>query len=178
MTAQLESNQLNIENLVDQVQAFLRTQRAAEIALLLFSLFLLYTFVQLTTAFWPVRVKAETNSVLQARVQPLPDIPGWHLFGNYAIVKAKLLPQSQLNLTLEGIFYSSNPQQSQALIATTDVPVKIYKIGAELPGGAKVKEILPDSVIIEQNNKLANLPLKKPRLKFAPKPKGFNFLKE
>lgn len=159
-----------------QVSQQLRRQSLPKLLTILFALLLCIAVIQLVVNIWPRSAAVTTDPLLQAQVKPLPDIPSWHLFGDYGIIKAGMLPITQLDLKLEGVFYASEAAESMVLVSTPSVSVKPYHVGDSLPGGAKIKEILPNGVIIDYNNQLQNLPLKKPKLDFLPKPKGLEAL--
>ena len=110
-------------------------------------------------------------------VQPLPNIALWHLFGLHSVVpkQLNLLPNSNLLLTLNGILTDDNSQQSEALISTANQPIKIYKIGDTLPGGAKVYEILADSVVIEHDGKFEKVLLPVQPIIFSNLPPNLHF---
>ena len=82
----------------------------------------------------------------------------YHLFGKYD-GKLVNLPSTQLPLTLEGTIVSPNKQASYALVASTDTPSKVYKVGEILPGGATLYQIQNKQIILKYNNQLQSLRL-------------------
>jgi type II secretory pathway component PulC len=100
------------------------------------------------------------------------DIGKFHWFGQYQLVDANYLPMTQLNLDLQGILFSANPAKTQALIAFPGQAPKVYHKGDHLLGNVIIKQILQNSVILDQNGELEKLPLKQLELQFAPPPKG------
>lgn len=156
----------------------LRAQSPAKLLSMLFAVFLFIAAIQLIVNIWPASAPtAQTDPLLSATVKPLPDVASWHLFGDYGVIRAGMLPITELDLKLEGVFYATDPKRSLVLVSSPNVKLKPYRVGDKLPGGAKIKEILPNGVIIDYDNQLQNLPLKKPTLEFAPKPKGLKALK-
>jgi len=57
-------------------------------------------------------------------------------------------PKTQLQLKLHGIYYSSKPQASFAIIATPQGESAYYQGGDSVPGGALVDKIYPQHVIL------------------------------
>ncbi|MDY6991722.1 MAG: type II secretion system protein N, partial [Pseudomonadota bacterium] len=57
-------------------------------------------------------------------------------------------PKTQLQLKLHGIYYSSKPQASFAIIATPQGESAYYQKGNSVPGGALVDKIYPQHVIL------------------------------
>lgn len=61
-------------------------------------------------------------------------------------------PQTSLSLKLQGVYYSTNPQASIALIThNKEENAKLYKLNASLPGGAVLHQIYPKKVILLRN---------------------------
>ncbi len=94
-----------------------------------------------------------------------------HLFGvvqsRPQIVQPASVPETRLNLTLRGVLAAPG-EQAIALIASGSGPESVYQVGDRLPGGAVLKEVLPDRVVLERNGQLETLKL--PRAKTT----GFN----
>jgi len=104
---------------------------------------------------------------------PRADVPSanviarWNLFGKVEINKPKpkieqdieLAPPTKLNLKLKGLFYSDNKNNARAIIADAKQKEDSYAIGDDVPGGAKVHDILKTKVILEHNGKLETLEL-------------------
>lgn len=101
------------------------------------------------------------------REQPLANkISGFNLFGKHepkkviaAPIKQTVVPETKLNLKLRGVFASKDESAARAIIADSRGDEDSYKIGSELPGGAKLTEIHPDKVILEHNGRLETLKL-------------------
>lgn len=70
-------------------------------------------------------------------------------------------PDTQLNLRLVGIIASSNPNIARAIIIPGGGREAYYAIGASLPGGAIIRAIYDDRVIIEYNGRYEALRLPK-----------------
>ena len=88
--------------------------------------------------------------------QALPEISALHLFGKFEPPKASVapteVPVTPLNLTLRGVIAADNPASARAIIADQGGKEDYYAINADLPGGAKLKEIHTDRIILVRNN--------------------------
>lgn len=101
------------------------------------------------------------------REQPLANkIGNFNLFGKHekkkvvaAPVKPAVVPETKLNLKLRGVFASKDKSAARAIIADARGDEDSYKIGSELPGGAKLSEIHADRVILEHNGRFETLKL-------------------
>lgn len=91
----------------------------------------------------------------------------WHLFGKVEQAKPKLnpiatvetVPETRLNLKLSGVFASKNPKIARAIIADSMGKEDSYAIGDEIPGGAKLHQIMSDQVILEYRGRYETLKL-------------------
>jgi general secretion pathway protein C len=61
-------------------------------------------------------------------------------------------PETNLNVKLKGVLYSSDPKNAVAIVATADGMEDIYGIDSQVPGGAKIQQIYADRVILLRNN--------------------------
>jgi len=89
-----------------------------------------------------------------------------HLFGKSHLTTqaarqqiAKTLPKTKLNLKLHGIYYSSEPDNSFAIVSATDGKSDTYRVGDSLPGGAVVHQISAKQVILLRNGRQETLQL-------------------
>lgn len=91
------------------------------------------------------------------------DIARWHLFGEKPVGReipaVESLPETQLNLTLSGVVASGGATGGGAIIAAPGGSEAFYAINAQLPGGAILKEVHPDRVVLERNGRLETLRL-------------------
>jgi len=99
-------------------------------------------------------------------------IAGHHLFGRAEQSRPEvrtsptLAPETRLKLTLSGVIAATDSQRAaRAIIAGPDGQEKSYTIDDRLPGGAVIKEIYPDRVILTRSGKYETLPLPRTRLK-------------
>jgi general secretion pathway protein C len=82
-----------------------------------------------------------------------------HLFGTASAQgNASNAPDTTLNLTLHGIVAGKRAADSRALIVANG-DEEPYALGAQLPGGAVIRSIYPDRVLLERNGRLEALRL-------------------
>lgn len=91
-------------------------------------------------------------------------IADWHLFGeiNQAATlptPTRSMPETQLNLRLAGIFFAEDMTKGRVLIAKPGAQESSYRVGDQLPGGARLEQILRDQVILSRNGVLETLRL-------------------
>ncbi len=94
------------------------------------------------------------------------------IFGDYlpkALVDLNVKP-SGLDLFLVGIVFSPNTQESQAIISVPGSSTQTFSVGNSVPGGAKIKQITPDGVLLEHEGELESLSLPKNALIFESLP--------
>ncbi|MBX2847704.1 MAG: hypothetical protein KTR16_05255 [Acidiferrobacterales bacterium] len=92
------------------------------------------------------------------------DIVSANLFGDPspAPVVQVAPKKTTLNLTLEGVLWSSDNLIGRAIIMSGKKAAILYSLGEEIQGaGAKVEEIRDNEVILNRNGALESLPLKK-----------------
>jgi general secretion pathway protein C len=91
-------------------------------------------------------------------------IAGAHLFGftpieSRAAQDAANAPQSSLPLVLVGIIAADDPQNGLAILGESAAGAKVYAVGDNVPGGAKLHQVLADKVIIDRHGTLESLTL-------------------
>lgn len=90
------------------------------------------------------------------------------LFGAYIpahLSEAEVKP-SMLNVTVVGIVLSENELESQVMICGQDGQDHLYRQADILPGGAKIKRITAEGVLVERESELERLSLPKNELIF------------
>ncbi len=97
------------------------------------------------------------------------NIARWHLFGTkptQAVQQAtpESLPETRLNLTLRGVVAAVGGEGGGAIIAAPNRDESFYAVAAQLPGGAVLKEVYPDRVVLERGGRLETLRLPRERL--------------
>jgi len=118
----------------------------------------------------PAGNTGQTNAI-QSRAL-VKEIASYHLFGHAEQSRPEVrrsptvAPETRLKLTLSGVLAASAEQRTaRAIIAGPDGHGKSYTIDDRLPGGAVIKEIYPDRVILTRNGKYETLRLPRTRLK-------------
>ncbi|KTD18582.1 general secretion pathway protein C [Legionella lansingensis] len=90
------------------------------------------------------------------------------LFGAYVptnLADAEI-KQSMLDVEVVGILFSNKEENSQVIIRAGGGQEKIYMIGDTLPGGAVIKRISENGVVVLHNGVLESLSLPKNELLF------------
>lgn len=115
---------------------------------------------------------AVSQSVVRPTTRPsLATVPALHVFGEADVKPVASnepisAPETRLRLVLHGVFASSNPKVSMAIIAAKDGKDNSYFIGDALPGNATtLHEVYADRVILKRLGKLETLRLKEPASK-------------
>ena len=170
-------------NVLQRFSGLAGDRRLPGLAMLAALLFLTHSMAALTWKFIPLPADipmeslraqaAATDSEQSAspvevkQDKPLAgDIRNMHLFGKFEIKKeappapvlSKEPPKpTRLNLKLKGIFASTIKDNARAIIADAKNSEDSYKVGDDLPGGAKLHQILTDKVILENRGKLETL---------------------
>ncbi|MDB5988520.1 MAG: gspC [Nevskia sp.] len=118
-----------------------------------------------TTAAWKPAPAASTDT---RRSEPLDlnQITNAELFGKFTatptVVAAENAPDTQLALTLLGIFADArDPKSSRALIGTAGGDEKPYAIGDDISRGVSLQAIFADRVVLSRNGRLETLRLDK-----------------
>lgn len=106
-----------------------------------------------------------------------PQISQLNLYGiaNSQPVEAKPIkpisaPVTKLNLKLNGVFAAEPKENSLAIISTSSRDETLYAVDENLPGGAILREVYQDRVIIERSGQLETLLLPKEELKITNEP--------
>ena len=84
-----------------------------------------------------------------------------HLFGAAPSPKqdGANAPQTSIPLVLTGTIAGNDPQNGLAILGQTAQSVKVYAVGDNVPGGAKLHSVYSDRVVIERNGQLESLQL-------------------
>jgi type II secretion system protein C len=108
-------------------------------------------------------------------------ISNWHLFGiaqkddkRSTGKQAIDAPETNLNLSLLGVLFNPNPEESRAIIAEQGKSHKSYKVGDPLPRKAILHSIEAGRVILSRNGRHESLKLKKLKLPGENSDSGFN----
>jgi general secretion pathway protein C len=109
--------------------------------------------------------KLPPASVMQSRSQGVnvAAIVDAHLWGFTPVAAvaqdAANAPQSSLPLVLVGIISDEDPENGLAILGENAAGAKVYAVGDNVPGGAKLHKVLSDRVIINRNGTLESLML-------------------
>lgn len=125
-----------------QQPQFIKILLGALAAILIFSL-LQWTFV----GFYTIRPESAQSASLNT-IEVFAPTP---LFGQAPT--SGVLEQTHLDLTLKGTFAASQPLAGSAVISAPDTGDKVYIVEDKLPGGATIKEIYPDYVVLTYQDK-------------------------
>jgi len=178
--------------------------RASSLVNVLMVLAVSYAAAQLSWQLWPqpalpeppaLVAKADSNAA-RPQLAITPNIAALHLFGEIAVEMPKMAeippstpeqaPETQLRLSLNGVLMLDK-HSSWAIIADAMGNEDTYKVNAPVPGGAILKEIHKDKVVLLYNGRYETLTLPKDDLEgeggagnalaraggFAPPPQSF-----
>lgn len=142
-------------------------QHAAPVVVrVLLVLWLAWLLASLTWSFLPQGASAPVAQApvtsAAARRVDAGRIANQHLFGQYApqAPVSSDAPDTTLALTLHGIVAGKRVQDSRALIVVNG-DEQPYAVGAQLPGGALIRAIYPDRVMLERDGRVEALRLPK-----------------
>ncbi|SEQ08441.1 general secretion pathway protein C [Ectothiorhodospira magna] len=96
--------------------------------------------------------------------QRLASVADLHLFGQaQALPQTPAVPaqapETRLQLSLKGVVTTPDPAQGVALIADAQDNERHYRVGAQLPGGARLEQIFADRVILSRGGSFEMLRL-------------------
>ena len=94
-----------------------------------------------------VDVAAITNAHL-FREAPVQALPGQN---------AANAPQTSMPLVLTGIISADDPQNGLAILGENAAAAKVYAVGDNIPGGAKLHSVFSDRVVIDRGGNLESL---------------------
>ena len=98
----------------------------------------------------PAHVEPAAPSTYQDAARWSGNIVQHHLFGESAAASAKAAQAAADNLSLTGIIYSTDPNDSRAILQANDTTLVVAP-GAELADGGKIASIGVDRIAIERN---------------------------
>lgn len=117
-------------------------------------------------------VLASTAAVAPATAGRSWNIARWSLFGvkpAQVVQQPTLesLPETRLNLTLRGVVAAVGGEGGGAIISAPGRDETFYAVTTQVPGGAVLKEVYPDRVVLERGGRLETLRLPRERLEGA-----------
>lgn len=146
---------------------FIKDFRVALVLILVSGFFMLNNLWQVTEIrFLEVKQPTPISAPLADSTTTLniPSIASWHLFGlyNQSVIE---VPKTKLQLSLQGIALSLySEKDSHAIITAPNQPIKVYQVGDTVPGGAVIRQIFRDQVILDDNGRLESLNLPVPKI--------------
>ena len=143
-------------------QELISNWRIATGALILASLIFLYTLINIVSGFFVTHDYLPKSHVALKSTAQI-SIASQHLFGDF---RAKL-PMTALELSLQGVFLSSDLGQSSALISAHGAAAKLYHPGDSIGNGVILSHVLADRVLLQNSGKLELLALKREQLQFV-----------
>lgn len=105
-------------------------------------------------------VATTTTEVSQ---RPAVNLAALKLFGNADSsagtpeIDTENLPETNLRIFLRGVLAAEGEFPASALIEDSNSKTEAYIVGNEIPGGATLRTIRPNRVILERSGKLENL---------------------
>lgn len=154
---------MQLSQVIDWLQGP-RAELAARLVALLLGIWVLYRMASLVWLVVPAppvpELPAEATPAAAApdtRRQRLDiaEVVNWHLFGTPATTATQAAPgtpidapDTRLNLVLRGVLSSDDPEEARAIIAEPNGIENFFRVGSALPGGAELKEIYADRIIL------------------------------
>src|SRR6204780_2509829 len=107
----------------------------------------------------------------------LAAITNAHLFGAAPAAKqdGANAPQTNIPLVLTGTIAGNDPQNGLAILGQTAQTAKVYAVGDNVPGGAKLHSVYSDRVVIDRDGQLESLALPHQISSTAPPPSAAAF---
>ncbi|PWY57424.1 general secretion pathway protein GspC [Legionella qingyii] len=155
------------------IQALFSAKYAQWIIIALISLLSILIITEYATLlFSPVPIQAEPETTNEMPViskqNSFDAILHSSLFGVYVSDNLSTIKKSMLNVTLVGILFANQINDSQVIIRSADGEENTYKLGDTIPGGAVIKRIMASGILVERNGTLESLSLPKNELIFEP----------
>ena len=116
--------------------------------------------------------KAAPAAPVRTHTVDVAAISGAHLFGAAPPPKqdSANAPETSIPLVLTGTIAGNEPQNGLAILGQTAQTAKVYAVGDNVPGGAKLHSVYSDRVIIDRNGQLESLALPHQTASNAPAP--------
>jgi general secretion pathway protein C len=93
-----------------------------------------------------------------------------HLFGAPPRPSGENAPETRMPLVLTGIMAGNHPQAGLAILGPNPQSTKVYAVGDNLPGGARLHLVYADRIVIDRNGELESLTLPRKSANNAPPP--------
>jgi general secretion pathway protein C len=155
---------MQLSQVIDWLQGP-RAELAARLVAMLLGVWVLYRMATLVWLVVPAPPVAEIPADAAPAAAPAPaarqqrldiaQVVSWHLFGAPSAAAPAAAPgapidapDTRLNLVLRGVLSSEDPVEARAIIAEPNGIENFFRVGSALPGGAELKEIYPDRIIL------------------------------
>jgi len=99
-----------------------------------------------------------SHAPVQSHTLDLAAITNAHLLG-FAKQDSANAPATNIPLVLTGTIAGSDPQNGLAILGQTAQTARVYAVGDNVPGGAKLHSVYSDRVLIDRNGQLESLAL-------------------
>ncbi|MBD3670600.1 MAG: type II secretion system protein GspC [Gammaproteobacteria bacterium] len=111
----------------------------------------------------PSPVAGSTPSIISPQTPKQSSLSQLHLFGSAQSASQGPIdaPETRLNLVLNGVIASDSKLIARAFIGTAGGNEKSYRLDEAVPGGAVLKEIYDDRVILQRNGRFETLRMPK-----------------
>ncbi len=152
------------QSLLQRAQRATPNQRAISTVNGILLLLIAYHLAKLTWLALPTPPQEDappitvTLDIAANRLMPVPgnpvitpqDMANWHLLGEVSVapIAVENAPETSLALNLRGVIASRDKKTARAIIADSTGVENFYAIDAQVPGGAVLKEIHADRVIL------------------------------
>jgi general secretion pathway protein C len=100
-------------------------------------------------------------------------ITNTHLFGvapTPAAGSGANAPQTSMPLVLTGVIAANDPRDGLAILGPSATATKVYAVGDNIPGGARLHAVLTDHVLLDRDGRLESLALPRQLASNAPPP--------
>jgi general secretion pathway protein C len=116
--------------------------------------------------------RAERLQAARTHALDLAAITNAHLFGAAAQSRedGANAPQTTMPLVLTGIIAGNDPENGLAILGQNAQTARVYAVGDNVPGGAKLHSVYSDRVVIDRNGQLESLALPHQTAGSAPPP--------
>jgi general secretion pathway protein C len=140
------------DELILSVTGFIVLAAVAFIVLIMTDVFTFKSDLDNQTSSQPDQNVSSTGKSKPSTQQPsrlAQQIARLDIFSGPATPPSRNLKKTRLSLSLNGIINADNPESSVAIIAgDRNQPESAYKVGDSLPGGAVLKEVHLDHVVL------------------------------
>lgn len=114
-------------------------------------------------------------SAAPARRTDLAALINAHFFGAASAPQAANTdnaPQTSMSLVLAGVLAQEDPQQGYAIVGESAAAAKLFAVGDSIPGGATLRSVYSDRILLERNGAIESLglPRQSARAVAAPAP--------